>query len=70
MDEVTVTPKQCDCLNKLDAAAEDCRSEARSNPRLAAGYYQAALGISRVAQKHFKACSTCQIAEARAERAA
>ena len=70
MADVNVTPKRCDCLNKLDAAAEECRSKARLNPAFATAYGQAALEVARVAHKHFKECGSCQAAEAEMERAA
>ena len=61
MDEVT--EPQCDCLERLEAAAEDCRRKAKEDPRLETGYAQAALAIVRVARDHFKACSACAAAE-------
>jgi hypothetical protein len=70
MDEATVTPQHCDCLNKLDAAADDCRRKATQNPGLETSYAQAALAIIRVARDHFKACPTCAAVESRTERAA
>jgi len=70
MDEATITPRQCDCLNKLDAAADECRSKARLNPQFATAYGQAALEVARVARKHFQECGSCQAAHALAERAA